>query len=314
MTIFKKPLFKRLLQLIITLIGISFISFLIIYLSPVDPVRAMFTTNGQIPSEELLEQMRVELGFNRPFIVQYFDWFSNCLRGDFGTSLAQGQSVSNLLLDRLVPTINLTLLSVLIMIIISIPVGILSALYQNRFIDNILRFFTFIQISMPNFWFGLVLLYVVGLKLGWVDIVSTEMNLEKMILPATTLAFSMSGKYARQVRSCVLEELNQEYVIGARARGIDELKILTKHIIPNAILPLITLLGLSIGSLLGGTAVVEIIFSYPGLGSLALSAITSMDYNLIQGFVLWISFIYMFVNILVDISYEYLDPRLKGGV
>ncbi len=313
MKILKNKWFHRIIQLIISLFGISIISFLLIYLSPVDPVRAMFAVSGSIPSEEILEQMRTELGLNRPFYIQYFDWLINCLQGDFGTSITHGQPVSELLLKRLVPTINLTLLSMLFMIMIALPLGILSAINQNKIIDNVMRFITFIQISMPNFWVGLLLMYFVALKLGIVNVYSAEMGFEKLFLPSLTLAFAMGGKYARQVRASILEELSQDYVIGARSRGISEREILWKHVMPNALLPLITLLGLSIGSLLGGTAVVEIIFSYPALGSLAISAITAMDYPLIQGFVLWIALVYMLVNIIVDISYEYIDPRLRRG-
>ncbi len=306
MKILKNKWFHRILQLIISLFGISLISFLLIYISPIDPVRAMYAVSGFVPSEEILEQMRTELGLNRPFFIQYFDWL-------FGTSLTQGAPVFDLLLKRLGPTINLTLLSMLFMIILALPLGILSAINHNKIIDHIMRFITFIQISMPNFWVGLLLMYFVALKLGLVNVSSSEMGFEKMFLPALTLAFAMSGKYARQVRACVLEELSQDYVIGARSRGLSQRQILWKHVIPNALLPLITLLGLSIGSLLGGTAVVEVIFSYPALGSLAISAITSMDYPLIQGFVLWIALVYMLVNIVVDISYEYIDPRLRRG-
>ncbi len=313
MKILKNKWFSRIIQIILALFGISIITFLIIYLSPVDPVRAMFATSGTVPTEEVLEQMREELGLNRPFYIQYFDWLWNCLRGDFGTSLTHGTPVIDQLMGRLLPTLSLTLLAVLFMIILALPLGILSALHQNKFIDYIMRFISFIAISMPNFWVGLLLMYFLGLQLGLVNVASSEMNFEKMFLPALTLAFSMAGKYARQVRALVLDELNQDYVIGAKSRGVSSTVTLWKHIIPNAVLPLITLLGLSIGSLLGGTAVVEIIFSYPGLGSLAISAITAMDYPLIQGFVLWLALVYMIVNIIVDISYEYLDPRLRKG-
>ena len=167
---------------------------------------------------------------------------------------------------------------------------------------------------MPNFWVGLLLLYIVAMKLGLVPVVSTRMDLQKMLLPAFTLAFAMAGKYARQVRAAILEELHQDYVSGARARGLSWRRVLWYHVFPNAILPLITMLGLSLGSLLGGTAVVEVIFSYPALGSLAISAITSMDYPLIQGYVLWIALIYMLVNLAVDFSYQRLDPRLRKEV
>lgn len=309
----KHPLAKRLLQVLITLIGISFISFLLQYISPTDPVRAMYAVTGQIPSEEILNQVREEMGLNRPFLVQYFDWLFSCLQGDFGVSYSLNQSVSTLLMARLIPTIKLALLSLAMMTVMAVPLGMISALYQNRLSDYIVRIITFVQISMPNFWVGILLLYYFGVKLGWFNVVSTEMNFEKMVLPALTLAIAMAGKYARQVRTALLEEMHQDYVTGAKARGLSDRTILWRHIVPNAMLPLITLLGLSLGSLLGGTAVVEIIFSYPALGSLAIQAITAMDYPLVQGFVMWIALAYMIVNIVVDISYEYLDPRLKRG-
>ncbi|NLY47196.1 MAG: ABC transporter permease [Tissierella sp.] len=310
----KKQLFKRFTQIVIVLLGISFMSFLLIYLAPGDPVRAMFAVTGSIPSEEAMEEMREELGLNKPFLVQYGDWLSKCLKGDFGTSYSQGRPVSWMLSERVAPTLNLALLSLVIMLIIAIPIGVISAIHQNGIIDYICRGFTFLSISMPDFWVGLLLLYFIGVKLRLLPVVSTDMGFKKMLLPAFTLGFAMAGKYARQVRGAILEEMNQDYVSGALARGISASTVLWKHIIPNAMLPLLTMLGLSLGSLLGGTAVVEIIFSYPALGSLAISAITSMDYPLIQGYILWIALIYMLVNLMVDISYSYLDPRLKKGV
>ena len=281
------------------------------YISPTDPVRAMYAVSGSIPSEQVLEQTREELGLNKPFLVQYVKWLKNALKGDFGISISEGKPVTKLLSTRVIPTIQLALLSLLIMLIIAIPIGIYTALYKNTSLDYFLRGGTFVFISMPNFWIGLLLLYVVAMKLKLIPVVSTEITFQKMLLPAFTLAITMSGKYARQIRAAILDELSQDYVIGARARGLSERKILWFHIMPNAILPLITMLGLSLGSLLGGTAVVEVIFSYPALGSLAISAITSMDYPLIQGYILWISLIYMTVNLLVDMSYSKLNPRLR---
>ena len=302
---------KRLLMLIPVLLGVSFLSFLLMYVSPGDPVRAMYAVSGSIPSEEVLEQTREELGLNNPFFIQYGNWISNCLRGDFGTSYSKGEAVATLLMERVMPTIQLALLSLVIMVLVAVPIGVYSALRQNSILDYLLRGTTFISISMPNFWVGLLLLYVVAMKLGWLPVVSNQMNFQRLILPAVTLAIAMAGKYARQVRAAILEELRQDYVAGARARGLSERCVLWCHVLPNAVLPLITMLGLSLGSLLGGTAVVEVIFSYPALGSLAISAITSRDYPLIQGYVLWIALIYMAVNLVVDLSYNRLDPRLR---
>ena len=307
----KRKIGYRLAHIFLVLLGVSFLSFLLMYVSPGDPVRAMYAVSGSIPSEEVLEQTREELGLNDPFFIQYGNWISNCLRGDFGTSYSKGEAVATLLMERVMPTIQLALLSLVIMILVAVPIGVYSALRQNSILDYLLRGTTFISISMPNFWVGLLLLYVVAMKLGWLPVVSNQMNFQRLILPAVTLAIAMAGKYARQVRAAILEELRQDYVAGARARGLSERCVLWCHVLPNAALPLITMLGLSLGSLLGGTAVVEVIFSYPALGSLAISAITSRDYPLIQGYVLWIALIYMAVNLVVDLSYNRLDPRLR---
>ena len=307
----KRKIGYRLAHIFLVLLGVSFLSFLLMYVSPGDPVRAMYAVSGSIPSEEVLEQTREELGLNDPFFIQYGNWISNCLRGDFGTSYSKGEAVATLLMERVMPTIQLALLSLVIMVLVAVPIGVYSALRQNSILDYLLRGTTFISISMPNFWVGLLLLYVVAMKLGWLPVVSNQMNFQRLILPAVTSAIAMAGKYARQVRAAILEELRQDYVAGARARGLSERCVLWCHVLPNAVLPLITMLGLSLGSLLGGTAVVEVIFSYPALGSLAISAITSRDYPLIQGYVLWIALIYMAVNLVVDLSYNRLDPRLR---
>lgn len=310
----RKRVLYRLLHILLVLIGVSFLSFLLMYAAPGDPVRAMYAVSGSIPPEEVLEQTREEMGLNDPFLVQYVRWVAGCLRGDFGTSYSQGIAVSDLLLERVGPTVQLALLSLVMMVALAVPIGIFSALRQNTLLDYLLRGITFVGISMPNFWVGLLLLYVVAMKLHLLPVVSTQMNFQRLILPALTLALAMAGKYARQVRAAILEELRQDYVAGARARGLSERCILWCHVLPNAVLPLITMLGLSLGSLLGGTAVVEVIFSYPALGSLAIDAITSMDYPLIQGYVLWIALIYMAVNLVVDLSYHRLDPRLQKEV
>lgn len=308
----KGDLLKRLAQIIIVLFGVSFLTFSLTYLSPGDPIMMQYIASGSaIPSDEELEAAREEMGLNDPFLVQYGRWLNNCLHGDFGKSSSSGNEVVKVLLERLWPTLKLSLLSLVLMLIIAVPFGVLSAVYKNKWIDYLVRGCTFLGVSVPGFGVGLILLYVFALKLGLVPVVSMGTGFSKMILPAATLAFAMAAKYTRQVRTTVLEELNQDYVIGARARGMKERTILWRHVFPNSLLPLVTMLGLSLGSLLGGTAVVEVIFSYPGLGSLAVTAISQRDYNLVQGYVLWIALIYMVINLLVDISYNYLDPRMK---
>ena len=230
----------------IVLLGISFITFSLIYMAPGDPVRAMYSSSGIMPSEEVLNQTREAMGLNKPFLVQYFDWLTSCLQGDFGTSYSSGKPVLGILMDRLIPTLKLAFLSLIIMLVIAVPSGIIAAIKQNKFADYLIRGITFLGISMPNFWVGLLLLYVVALKLNLLPVISIGGGFKTMILPAVTLAFAMAAKYTRQVRTAVLEELNKDYVIGAKARGLSDGKILLRHVFPNSLLPLITLLGLFI--------------------------------------------------------------------
>lgn len=306
-----KSILKHILQILIVLLGISFLTFLLTYLAPGDPATAMYDAVGIVPSEKQLEETRISMGLDKPFIEQYLIWLKGCLHGDFGTSFSKHTDVLSLLKSRVIPTLKLTLSSLVLMLIFSTPLGILSAIYQNKLLDYIIRFINFMGISMPSFWIGLMLQYIFAMKLNLLPVISSGTGFQKMILPSITLAISMTAKYTRQVRTAVLEELNQDYVIGAKARGIPWKTILWKHVLPNSMLPLITLLGLSFGSLLGGATVVELIFSYSGMGQLIVSAVSYRDYPLIQGFVLWISLIYMVINILVDISYSLLDPRIR---
>lgn len=307
----KENLGRRLLQIVIVLFGISFFTFGLTYLSPGDPAEIMLTECGNIPTPELLEQTRAELGLDKPFLVQYGNWLKGVLTGDMGKSYSMKVPVVEKLVSCFFPTLKLALASLLIMILFSVPLGILSAVYHNRWPDYLVRGLTFFGVSVPNFWIGLILLSIFGVQLRWVTVSGGSTDFKSLVLPAVTLAIAMSAKYTRQVRIAVLEELQQDYVTGARMRGISEKKILWKHVLPNATLPLVTLLGLSLGSLLGGTAVVEIIYNWPGLGSMAVKAISCRDYPLVQGYVLWIALLYMGMNLLVDLSYERLDPRLK---
>ncbi len=306
-----KRILIRLSQILIVLLGVSFITYALIYFSPGDPVRIMFASTGTIPTEEVLQETRIRLGLDKTFFIQYGTWLGNVLRGNFGTSFSFQKPVIDVLLQRMGPTIALAVMSLIIMLLFSIPLGVLSAVYKDKWEDNVIRGVTFLGITIPNFWLGLIFLYIFALRLGLFPVVSTTVSLKSLFLPALTLAVAMTAKYTRQVRTAVLEELSQDYVIGLRARGMSERDILLKHVLPNSALPLITLLGLSLGSLLGGTAVVEVIYSFPGLGNLAVQAVTAYDYPLIQGYVLWIALIYMVLNLIVDLSVEFIDPRIR---
>ena len=307
----KKQVIQRLIQIVAVLIGISFITFALTFMSPGDPVRNMYTATGVMPTEEIIEETRNELGLNDPFLVQYTRWLTNCCKGDFGKSYSLNKPVTELLLQRLWPTLKLTLMSMLLMLVISVPLGMLSAIYKNSWIDYVVRGITFLGCAMPNFWVGLLLMLAFCVYIKIFPVISSAGDFNSLFLPALTLAIAMSSKYTRQVRTAVLEELSQDYVTGAQARGVKQSQIIWRNVFPNALLPLITMFGLSVGSLLGGTSVVEVIYSYPGLGNLAVSAITSSDYNLIQGYVLWMALIYMVINLIVDASYVYIDPRMR---
>lgn len=306
-----KRIVGRLLQMLGTLIGVSFLTFCLTWLAPGDPVSMLLETADTVVSAELVEQTRHDLGLDQPFLVQYVHWAGGVLHGDMGMSYSAKKPVVDKLLEGFAGTLLLAIVTIIFVLIISLPLGIWSAVKRNKLPDYIVRGLSFIGVSMPSFWIGLLLLYFFGLKLRLFPIAQSEVTAAGIVLPALTLAIYMSSKYMRQVRTVILEELNHDYVVGARARGLSETTILWKHVLPNAILPLITLLGMSIGWLLGGVAVIEMVFSWPGIGNMAVRAISMRDYPLIEGFVLWIAIVYMVINLLVDMSYSWLDPRLK---
>ncbi|GBG55887.1 peptide ABC transporter permease [Sporomusaceae bacterium FL31] len=306
-----KELLQRLLQMVISLFGVSLLTFSLMFLSPGDPVEMLLEVGDTIVSEETIAETRAQLGLDKPFYIQYARWLGGVLQGDMGMSYSAKMPVAQRLWQGLPGTIVLATAATVTMLLISVPCGILSAVYRNRPLDYLIRGFSFLAVSMPSFWVGLILLYILGLKMRLFPISGGEISFDRVVLPTLTLAIAMAAKYARQVRTAVLEELGQDYITGARVRGIPMWKILWRHVLPNACLPLITLLGLQIGWLLGGVAVIEMVFSWPGIGKMAVHAIEMRDYPLVQGFVLWIAVLYMGINLLVDISYTYLDPRLK---
>lgn len=307
-----KQILARLGQIVLVLLGISFITFALVMLAPGDVVRQMIAGNEDIMvSQAEIDALRAELGLDKPFFFQYLDWLGRALQGNLGFSYMVKKPVVEELFECLPGTIILSLASLFMMMLVSIPAGIYSAVKRGGIVDNIVRGFTFMGVSMPGFWVGLMLLWIFGLKLDLLPIIGGEIALETLILPASTLAIAMASKYTRQVRTAILEELHQDYVVGARARGMSESHILWKEVLPNALLPLITLLGLSLGNLLGGAAVIEMVFQWPGLGRLAIEAITYRDFQLVQGVVVWIALMYMVINLVVDLSYNHLDPRLR---
>lgn len=310
--IIRKYIIRRLFQLIPILLGITLLSFALMQSSKTDAVDLLYQDAGNVASEKVKEEMRKELGLDKPFIVQYITWLGNILKGDMGVSYVMKKPVFTEFMKRLPNTIALTISSILVTFIVSVPLGILSAVKQNKFTDYIIRFFTFIGNSLPGFFLSLILIYVFSLKLNLLPVMGNN-GLKSLILPTLTLSISMSSKYTRQIRATVLEELNKEYVLGLRARGVKEKRILYVNVLKVALLTVVTLLGLSIGSLLGGTAIVESIFMWDGVGKLAVDAIQMMDYPIIQAYVIWMAVIFVVINLLTDILYNYLDPRIRIG-
>lgn len=305
----KKFIVQRFIQLVIVLLGISFVTYSLVYLSPSDPAEIYFATNDITPTEEALEEMREEMGLNEPFLVQYISWLKKMLVGDLGYSYHFREDVWNVILEKLPPTVLLASVAFIIFIISSFALGILSAVYRNRLLDYIIRIMSFMSISIPGFWLGLLLLYVFAVKMQLLPVTYTA-EWGNLILPAITLACPLIGKYTRLIRSEVLEQYNSDYVIGARMNGTSSWHIMMQYVLPNAIINLVPLLGLSIAALLGGTVIVETIFSWNGIGKMALDAITYRDYDLLQTYVLFMTIIYVVINFMVDIVVRMLDPRL----
>lgn len=306
---------KRLLQLIPILLAITFLSYGMMRIAGSDVIeQKMENTSGTV-SQEMIDNARAELGLDKPFVVQYFTWLGNLLRGDMGTSYVSNKPVFSTFVSKLPATLLLTAVSILLTVLISIPLGIWSAVKQNTATDYVIRTASFIGNSLPNFFVSLLLMYLFAIRLGWFPVISGGVSLQSVALPALTLAIAMSAKYLRQVRATVLDELSKDYVLGARARGVKFSTTLIRSVMKASLVTIITLLTLSIGSLLGGTAIVEFIFMWDGVGKLAVDAINMRDYPIIQAYVMWMAIIYVVVNLITDLSYHFLDPRIRlGGI
>ena len=304
---------KRLLQLIPVVLGITFLSFAMMRIAGSDAVIELYGDKGAV-AQEIIEAKRGELGLDQPFLTQYGSWLKGLLTGDMGTSYVSGKNVFYTFVSKLPATLLLTALSILATVVISIPLGIWAAVKQNRFTDYFLRVFSFVGNSLPNFFVALLLMQLFSIRWKLLPVISKGTTVQSAILPTLTLAIAMSAKYMRQVRATVLEELNKDYVLGAKARGVRSGVTLWKSVLKSSMLTIITLLALSIGSLLGGTAIIESIFMWDGVGKLAVDSITMRDYPMIQAYVVWMAIIYVVVNLITDILYHVLDPRIRLGV
>ena len=309
----KKYTIKRILQLIPILFAITFLSYGMMRIAGSDVVTQKMENTGVVVSEATLDAAREQLGLDKPFLTQYFVWLGKLLRGDMGNSYVSGFSVFDTFISKLPATLLLTVTSILLTVIISIPLGILAAVKQNTVIDYIIRFCSFVGNSLPNFFVSLLLMYFLAIKIRIFPVIAKDVSLKSVAMQAITLAIAMSAKYLRQVRATVLDELDKDYVVGARARGVKFSVTLWKSIMKASLVTIITLLMLSIGNLLGGTAIVESIFMWDGVGKMAVDAISMRDYPIIQAYVMWMAIIYVLVNLLTDLSYRFLDPRIRLG-
>lgn len=309
----RKYILQRLLQLIPVLIGITFLSFGMMRMAGSDAITELYGDKGAV-SQEIIDEKKAELGLDQPFMTQYLVWLKGMLTGDMGKSYVSGLDVFDTFTSKLPATLLLTSLSLAMTVAVSIPLGILAAVKRGRAIDYALRFISFIGNSMPGFLIALLLMHLFSIRLKWLPVISYGLSLRSALMPAMTLAIAMSSKYMRQVRAAVLDELSKNYVTGARARGVRGQVILWNSVIRSSMLTIITLLSLSIGSLLGGTAIIENIFMWDGVGKMAVDAITMRDYPLIQAYVVWMAVIYVAVNLVTDLLYHVLDPRIRLGV
>ena len=309
----KKYILKRFLQLIPVLLGITFLSFAMMRVAGSDAITELYSDKGAV-AQEVIDAKRAELGLDQPFLTQYFAWLGGLLTGDMGVSYVSGRNVFDTFVSKLPATLLLTALSIVATVLISIPLGVLAAVRHDKFTDYFLRFFSFVGNALPNFFVALLLMQVFSIHWKLFPVISSGTTLQSAVLPTLTLAVAMSAKYMRQVRATVLEELNKDYVTGAKARGIRGRVVLWKSVLKSSMLTIITLLALSIGSLLGGTAIIESIFMWDGVGKLAVDAITMRDYPLIQAYVVWMAIIYVMVNLITDLLYHALDPRIRLGV
>jgi len=303
---------KRVIHLIPVLLGVSVITFVLIHMVPSDPAEVYLRLSQIPPTDEAVASVRAELGLDRPLYVQYFDWLWKVLHLDFGKSFVTKQPVLAEILSYLPATIQLTACSMVIMILISVPTGILAALYKDSLFDQFSRVLAFIGASMPSFWLGFLLMYFFALKFDLLPVMGKGTYLH-LILPSLTLALGHAATYTRLLRASMLENLNREFVLYARARGLKERLIIGKHVLKNAMLPVVTAFGMSLGHMLAGAVIVENIFAWPGVGRFAVFSIFSRDYPVIQCYVCLMAVIFVLCNLLVDISYSFLDPRIKIG-
>ncbi|MBV9596924.1 MAG: ABC transporter permease [Chloroflexi bacterium] len=306
---------RRVLAIIPVLFGISILVFLLVHLIPGDVAQILLGTQA---TDQQLETLRRTFGLDRPLPVQYVDWLSHILRGDFGVSFRTNRPVLPDLVSRFGVTVQLTLLSMVIALVVAIPLGVISAANRGRASDGLSRVVALFGLSIPNFWLGTLLILFVSLVLHWLPPVgfvslldNPWLGMQTLILPAIALGTAVAAFIMRMVRSSLLEVLRQDYIRTAHAKGLREQSVLYRHALKNAFIPVLTVIGVQIGYLLGGAVIIESIFSLPGMGRFLLDSISNRDYSIVQGGVLFIALVFCLVNLSVDLMYGWLDPRIR---
>jgi len=281
------------------------------HLSPGDPAEIIAIARyGEDLTKDQIQWVKIEEGLDAPVAIQYFKWLNHLLHFDFGKSLITGEPVFSEILTRLPATVQLAAFSLLISLLIAIPIGVISAVRQYSLTDNLSMVGALLGVSMPNFWLGLILILLFSLYLGLFPVCGYG-SFKHLVLPGITLGTGMAALTTRLTRSCTLEILRENYIVTARAKGLKEKVIVLRHVLKNALIPVVTVIGLQFGHLLEGTVIVETIFAWPGIGKLLVDSIFARDFALIQGCVLFIAVMFVLVNLVVDISYVFLDPRIR---
>ncbi|HET8680134.1 MAG TPA: ABC transporter permease [bacterium] len=298
---------RRLLLLVPTLLGVTLATFLMLRLTPGDPVSIML---GEFATGPEVARLRRDLGLDRPLVIQYLKFVERVVRGDLGNSIRSRRPVLDEITDRFPSTVVLTMAAMVLAVSAGVSIGAIAATSRNPAVDSAAMAFALFGLSMPTFWSGLLLILVFSLRLGWLPITESE-GVRALILPAVTLAAPASAVLARITRSSVLEVLRQEYIRTARSKGLVEHAVVVRHALRNALIPVLTIIGLQFGGLLAGAVIVESVFARPGLGRLAVNAVLSRDFPMAQGIVLVVALIYVFVNLSVDVMYGFLDPRIR---
>lgn len=301
---------RRLVEVTLFLLLITFISFLFARLAPGDPVLSILRVDDVSVTNEQVEQLREELGFNEPLLIQYGHWLADFVKMDFGNSYITNQPVMEMLWSGLPATLELTAGGLLVMILIAVPLGSLAAIYRGSWIDQASRVVSLLGAAMPSFWLGLILIDLFAVRFGILPTMGRD-GIISAVLPSITLGLAISSVYVRLLRSSLIDSLNQEYIRAARARGLSETRIFFAHALRASLPPVITVFGVSLGSLIGGVVVIEVIFAYPGIGKMVVDAIRGRDYPVIQGYILVMAIIVFLVNSAVDLSYRYLNPELR---